>query len=157
MFKILKFKVAYKWGNGIHISDVAELKFNDLVPSHAVVNTKEMVDGQEVTDTMTLPIDLQSVFLMECTTKYDKKGYLIYTGMVAEKEDKTRYVISFFDAGYYAFNPDNENDYILLSEGVASQLTIIGNIYQNPELGEKKIDFNKEVENAEKNPDSQVQ
>jgi hypothetical protein len=159
MFKCLKFKIAYKFGNEVKVADVKEMTFNHIMPEKVSIEILNEVEGGEPTkETISIPIDFLDSNLMECTTKYDREGYMIYTGMVVEREEgesKKRYVVTFFDAGFFAFNPDNEEDYGALNEAFSSGVKIIGNIYQSPELGEKKIDFNKVVENAEKNPEVQ--
>lgn len=152
MFRIQKFKVAYKFGNTVKISDVNELVLGEFAPERAIVKAVEEVNGEKKTDTIEFPIDYQSVFIMESTGNYDSQGMLIYSGMVCETAEKKRLVINFADGGYYAFGVENETEYHLLTAEFSGKLTIIGNIYQSPELTEKQIDMSKEIENAEKNP-----
>lgn len=138
MARFLKYKVAYKFGNGIEIKDVKELHVNEF-------GVKGVVAGNDGEETVKLQIDSFNSHLLEFTGAFDSKGFGIYSDMVIDDTSTfKRYVIGFADGCFYAFNIANPEDMRTLNHEFVRSVEVVGNVHQNPEFTEPtQEDFNR--------------
>ncbi len=78
--------------------------------------------------------DLNNFEIQQWTRLKDKNGKDIYDGDILKSKDKAQYTVEWLDwcAGFYPFN--ERNDTYRTSDIDDGDLTIIGNIFENPEL-----------------------
>lgn len=138
MFKQIKYKVVYRMGSEVFIQDVSELHFNEAGVTMAVFGKDE--------DRVEIAIDFMDTFLQEATGKFDKDGYMIYSGDVVEIAEKN-YTVAYLDGAFRALMVDNNGETMsILDENTAINAKIVGNIFKNKDIAEPKVDFNKVIE-----------
>lgn len=76
------------------------------------------------------------ITLMQCTGRKDSKGNLVYEGdILADATGEPAYVIKWRKAGFCGASVIGDIAFAI--EGDFVGLTVLGNIYENPELLEK--------------------
>jgi hypothetical protein len=125
-------------GSEVFIKDVSELHFNEAGVTTAVFGKDE--------DRVEIGIDFMDTFLQEATGKFDRDGFMIYSGDVLEIAEK-HYNVGYIDGAFRAMLvEDNGMTESLLNESTAMNAKIVGNIFKNKEIAEPKVDFSKVIE-----------
>ena len=136
-------------------TNIAQKIFEDKYPDNCFFSDfLEIIEKQEYINQYSFDCDLlitnDFTNLMQCTSKKDKNGKLIYEGDIVKRtkfkngnisigkviycEDEARYKILISDNDKYSYKDYTK---IVNLYDVAYHLEIIGNTYENPELLEE--------------------
>jgi len=95
-----------------------------------------MIDFKEVCDMRATPWNSTSLIWMQFTGLLDKNGKEIYEGDIATDINDESYQVQFSDGAFEVIHDGNVVE--PLGE-LASDIEIIGNIYENPTLTKQEI------------------
>ena len=131
---IPKFRVAFK--NNI----LGEVGSIDFVDETITIPVYGKVDGEYLGDNV---LGLNQVTLMQSTGLFDKNGKEIFEGDIVEWEHKdtgqlVRGIVKYdTELGFWGMTDVRFNDLRAIGYLANQKVTVLGDIYQNPELAEE--------------------